>query len=50
MTPVNVNVGVLSLVGFVGPPVSVVSSAATVNERVAVGPVNGPFTARTVNV
>ena len=50
LTPVNVNVGVLSLVGFVGPSVRVVSSAATVNERVVVGPVNGPLTARTVNV
>ena len=47
----NVNVGVLSFVGLDGPPVSVVSSAATVNERVvAGGPVNAPSIARTENV
>ena len=50
-TPVKVNVGVLSLVGFGGPPVIVVSSAATVNERVVTGGfVNSPSIARTENV
>src|SRR4029079_15503143 len=35
LAPVNVNVGVVSLVGRVGPPVIVESSAATVKVRVA---------------
>ena len=49
LTPVNVNVGVVSFVGPAGPPVIVVSSAATVNVRVA-GVELGNAPSRTENV
>ncbi len=51
LTPVNENDGLRLLVGFGGPAVIIVSSAATVNARVVTGGlVNTPSIARTENV